>query len=86
LAAIFGKERKGAGLVFPLFEDFDRFTPRQLLRRIDLAQIQDVALHDSPVSQTFVFDDTEVAVLFAVFLAGCRAQKHLRLLCRLHEV
>jgi hypothetical protein len=39
------------------------------LQRIDLTEIQDVTLHDSPIGQTFVLADTEVAMLFAVFLA-----------------
>jgi hypothetical protein len=37
-----------------------------------------VTLHDSPVDQTLVLHDTEVAVLLAVFLAAGRAQKHHR--------
>jgi len=35
-----------------------------------------MALHDSSIGHTSILDDTEVAMLLAVFLAGCRAQKH----------
>jgi hypothetical protein len=35
-----------------------------------------MTLHDAAIGQTFIFYDTEVAVVFTIFLAGDRAQKH----------
>ena len=50
--------------------------PSRLLRVNDLAQIKDGALGGVTHPQTAVFDNTPVAVLFAIFLASVVAQEH----------
>jgi hypothetical protein len=45
-----------------LIEDFDGFAPGGRLRRADVAQIQDVALHHPPALETLILDDAPVAV------------------------
>ncbi len=55
---------------------FDRTAPGQLLRGVDLAQIQHVPLHDPAAGHTAVLHYAPVAVLLAVLLAGRGAQEH----------
>jgi hypothetical protein len=47
-----------------------------LLRVVDLAQIQNGALHTAPVTQPPIFYDAEVAMLFTVFPSFVGPQKH----------
>jgi hypothetical protein len=55
----------------------ERLAPGGALGVIDLAQVEHLALHDTAIVETPVFDHTPVSVLFAVFLPQLRPQKHI---------
>ena len=75
-ATILGKQRERSPHLRRLVQHLDRFTPRELLRGVDLPQIQHMPLQHASTAYTLVLHHAEVAVLFAVFLASRRAQKH----------
>jgi len=72
---------------FALLENLDGLAPGLLLAVVDLAQIEHRPLHHSPTAHAPVLDQTVIAVLLAVLLSDCEAQKHnaVRLLCILPE-
>jgi hypothetical protein len=57
-------------------KDFNRLAPRQLLRVIDLAEVEHMPLHYAPVGHALVLDNAEIAVLLAVLLPNHLAQEH----------
>jgi hypothetical protein len=57
-------------------EHLDHPAPSLVLAVVDLAQIQDLALHDSAIGTALGFDNVPVAVLFAVFEAPVASQVH----------
>jgi hypothetical protein len=57
-------------------EDIVATDPRFALAVVDLAQIQHLALHHSPVGTTTALDDRPVAVFFAVLDAVIALQQH----------
>jgi hypothetical protein len=59
-----------------VLEHFDRAAPSQLLRVVDLAEIQHLPLHHAPAGYTLVLDHAEVAVLLTVLLPNLLAQEH----------
>jgi hypothetical protein len=75
-APILGKQRQRPRPGDALVKDFDRFAPRQLLRVIDLAQIQHMPLHHASADHTFVLDNAEVAMLLPVLPPNRLAQEH----------
>ena len=75
-AAIFRKQRQGPRSVAAVFQHLDRLAPSQLLRGVDLPQIQHVPLNHPPATYALVLDKAPVAVLLPVLLANRRAQKH----------
>ena len=76
LATILGKQRERSRRLRRLVQHFDRAAPRELLRGVDLPQIQHVPLQHAPAAHALVLHHAEVAVLFAILLASGRAQKH----------
>jgi hypothetical protein len=61
-----------------------RLAPGRLLLIVDLAEIENGSLHRFVRSDSMVFYDAEVAMIFAVFFAMDAAQEHVH--CRLPEV
>src|ERR1700735_5458487 len=59
-----------------LVENFDGFAPGRGLRRADIAQIQDVALHNAAGPEAMVLDDAPMAVRLAILLPPGLPQKH----------
>ena len=59
-----------------VIENLDGLAPYRSLRGIDLAQIQNVTLHDAATCDTLVLDDAPIVVRLAVFLALGLPQKH----------
>src|ERR1700735_1809561 len=59
-----------------LVENFDGFAPGRGLRRADIAQIQDVALHNAAGPEAMVLDDAPIAVRLAILLPPGLPQKH----------
>src|SRR5580765_6198281 len=57
-------------------EHLDRLAPHRGLRRVDLTQVQNVALHNAAASDTLVFNNAPIFVRLAVFLAWGLSQKH----------
>jgi hypothetical protein len=75
-AAILRKQRQRARLRRPGFHHLDRAPPCQFLGRVDLAQIQNVALHHPPASNAPVLHHAPAAVLLAILPANLRTQEH----------
>jgi hypothetical protein len=75
-AAILWKQRQRARLVRPVLQDGNRFAPGQLLRIVDLAQVQQRPLRDPTAADPAILYDAPVTVLFAVLLARGVAEKH----------
>src|SRR5712692_3444412 len=73
--AILGKQTQLPELLLLLIEDVQSFAPRRLLLAVDLAQVQHGPLHRLVRRDPLVLHDAEVAVVFAVFLSVCAAQK-----------
>src|SRR3989304_2351147 len=63
LAAIPREHRPRSAL-----QHLDRLAPGELLRGVDLAQIEHVTLHHAPARQTAVLDHAPVAVFLTVLL------------------
>ena len=63
-------------MLLTVFEHLDRFAPSKLLPVIDLAQVQDMALHHPPPCNALVLHHAKIAMDFAVLLANRGAQKH----------
>jgi hypothetical protein len=61
--------------VVPVLQHLDRLTPSQFLRAVDLAEIQNVLLNDTPARDRLVLDDAPVAMFLAVLPANLVAQK-----------
>src|SRR5215469_12814327 len=59
-----------------VIEYLDRFAPHRGLRGVDLAQVQNVALHHTAACNTLVLDHAPILVRLAVFLARGFSQKH----------
>jgi hypothetical protein len=64
--------------LFFLDKHVQRFPPGGLLLVVDLAQIQHCPLRRFAARYAAVLDHAEVAMLFAVLLAVCAVQKHLK--------
>ena len=62
--------------LFFLIEHLQRLAPRCLLLIVDLAQIQHCPLHRLAARHTAILHDAEVAMVLAVLLPVCAAQKH----------
>ena len=74
--AVFGKKTDLFGALIGFIDHLQALAPSRLLRVIDLAQVKDGALRGVSGTQTAVLDHAPVAMLFAIFLAGVIAQKH----------
>ena len=59
-----------------MLKDLDRPPPRQLLRAVDLAQIQHVPLHHAAASDPRVLDNAPIAMLLAILAAVFVPQEH----------
>ena len=66
----------------PAFQHLDRAAPRRALAVVDLAEIQDLSLHDPAAAHAAVFDHAPVAVLLAVLESLLAAHEHERRLRR----
>jgi hypothetical protein len=66
-AAVFGKQRQRPQSCLAAPQNLDRPPPRQLLRTVDLAQIQHVPLHYAAAGDPRVLDNAPVAMLLASF-------------------
>ena len=74
--AIIGKEA-GGGVALAIFiEDVEGFSPGDLLRVVDFAEVEDLALVRFPIGQPTILDDGEVAVKLAVLSACDGSKKH----------
>ena len=60
----------------PVGKNLQAFLPRLLLARIDLAQIQHMALDHTVAAHAFVFDHTPIGVQLAILLPSARTQEH----------
>ncbi len=74
--AVLGEEADLLGQLIDFIDHVQTFAPGRLLGVIDLAQIKGRALGGMTHAQTAVLHDAPVAMLFAIFLAGVIAQKH----------
>jgi len=68
-AAVFGKQRQRPRSRRALLQNLDRSPPSQLLRIVDLAQVQHVPLHHAPARNPRVLDNAPVAMLLAILPA-----------------
>ena len=75
-AAVLRKQRQRAGLRSTVLQNRNRPPPRQLLRVVDLAEIQHVPLHHAPAAEPRVLDNAPIAVLLAILPASFAAQEH----------
>src|SRR5271167_1871332 len=75
-AAILRKQRQCLRPIVPVLQHLDRLAPSQFLRAVDLAEIQNVLLNDTPTGDTLVLDNAPVAMFLAVLPANLVAQKH----------
>ena len=57
-------------------EDLQTLAPGRLLGVINLTQVQHRALNRSPKAQSAVFDNTPIAMLFAILFASVVTRKH----------
>ncbi|MGA2853076.1 MAG: helix-turn-helix domain-containing protein [Verrucomicrobiota bacterium] len=73
--AIGGKERALAGLTVVFVEDGNGLLPGGALGIVDLAQVEDVALHHA-APDAAALDDGPGAMLLAVFFACAALEKH----------
>ena len=73
--AVVGEKRALAGPAVVLVKDVDGLLPGGALGVVDLAQIEDVTLHDA-APQAAALDDGPGAMLFAVLLALAALEKH----------
>ena len=76
LAAILGEQGERPGAARLRVEHLDRLAPSLRLRRIDLAQIQNVALHHPAVIETLVLDDAPIKMRFALLPSCDSSQEH----------
>jgi hypothetical protein len=74
-STILGEQGALAGLALFLIEDGDRLLPGGALRVIDLAQVENVALHHTTPDPP-ALDDGPGAMLLAVLLALAALEKH----------
>ena len=74
--AVVGKQGKLARRFGAVGEGFDGAHPAGALAVVELAEVQQMALDHASAAHATAFDDAPVAVLFAVFVAGPRAQEH----------
>jgi hypothetical protein len=74
--AIFGKQRQRLRMIRGFVQHLDGAPPRQLLRVVDLAQMQHMLLDDASACDAFVLDDAPVAMPLAVLDANLVAQEH----------
>ena len=59
-----------------LVQDLERVLPRIKLRRVQLAQVQELALHGAPTVYPQTLADRIVTVAFAVFVADAAFEEH----------
>ena len=71
-----GMRRQRPRLARAVLEHFERAAPSQLLRVVDLAEIQHLPLHHLATGAALVLNDVPVAMLFAVFEASVESQEH----------
>jgi hypothetical protein len=71
------REQRQTHLLLALgIEDLNAFEPGLLLTVIDLAQIENVALHDALAAAPTAFHDGPIPMLLAVFKAPVTFQMH----------
>jgi len=59
-----------------LVQDLDGLAPSRLLRIVDLAEVEHLALHHTPIGNAPILDDAPVTMLLAVLEAIFRTQEH----------
>jgi hypothetical protein len=59
-----------------IVEHLDGLAPPRRLRGVDLAQVQNMALHHAAASNTLVLDHAPIVVRLTVLLARGLSQKH----------
>jgi hypothetical protein len=74
--AVRGEQRELRALLHVFIEGFNDATPGLALAIVDLAQIQNLALHYPTIGAALGFNDVPVAMLLAVFDSPIAAQVH----------
>src|SRR5581483_2710268 len=74
---IVGKQAHRGEALFGFVKHFKRLAPRRLLPVVDLTEIENSALRRLAAGHAPVFNNAEVAMIFAVLAAIRAAQKHL---------
>lgn len=74
--SIFRKQRNRAWRIFAIFQYLYRAPPGFSLAVVDLAQIENMPLHHTPVAEAMVLDDAPVAVFFAVLDSPSHPKEH----------
>jgi len=69
IIAIVREQRQLSGVVLVRLKSLDRAHPAGVLRIVQFAEIQRLALHDAAAIDAFVFHHAPVAVKFSIFLA-----------------
>ena len=73
---ILGEEHRLLWSFLILTKKLYRATPRGFLSAIEFAKVKDMALGDTTVEQSAIFDRTSVVVSLAIFNAFQISQKH----------
>jgi hypothetical protein len=73
---VFGKQGQAARVGGAVLEDLDGLAPGLPLAVIDLAQVEDRALHHAPAAHAPGLDEAPVPMRLAVFVARVTAQEH----------
>src|SRR3972149_2706054 len=76
-ATILRQQRKRSRRSRALVQPSARAPPCELLRGVNLPQIQHMPLQHAPTAHALVLHHAEIAVLLTVLLASAGAQKHL---------
>ena len=76
LATVLREQGQRPGASDVCIEHRDRLAPHLRLRRVDLAQIQNVPLHHPPAVETLVLDDAPIEVRLAVLPSFDSSQEH----------
>ena len=74
--SIFGEQRQCPRKPRIVVENLDGLSPPCRLRGVDLAQVQNVALYDTPACHALVLDNAPIVVRLAVLLSLGLPQKH----------
>ena len=74
--SIRGKKGHLPALIIFALKDINGFTPRGMLTVVYFSKVEHLSLHDLIVCRALVFDDTPIAMFFAVLESAFRSKKH----------